>query len=302
MKEEMVVETKTGLTILDPTSIVAMLEVNEDGFIRVNEVAEAAGKLATDWVRLARTQELIRQYQELNTVMGIPIMVQQGGTVQGTWVHKDLGHSFLMWCFPKYELWVNKILNNLFRGTVPNSNFKPAPVSKTTAASLEWKEICNAQASICDLLNYSPEFKRRVFVEVGKRLEASQGVLIVPTEMQRPLLLGTEAPTDEGVAVVAFGGKQETVTCIGQRFGVKGEVVNKALISLGYQNKILVGDYTYYVPTPISEQWCTIQERTMRISKKKYTKIEGWKLEFIYLPLEKYFKSYKHLESSRKTK
>jgi len=106
-------KTSKGLSVSLDTS---MIVVGKNDMFRVNEIAELAGKQTHHWYDNQRTKDLVEQYQLLNPDRGIPILVVKGGysSEQGTWIHKDLGHSFLMWCFPSYELLVNKILNELF--------------------------------------------------------------------------------------------------------------------------------------------------------------------------------------------
>jgi hypothetical protein len=120
MKKKKVYEltTRSGNKVMLDIS---MIIVDENNMIKINDICSLAGKETYHWTDNKRTKSLIVQYQELNPDHGIPCTVIQGGDPdkQGTWIHKDLAHSFMMWCFPSYELIVNDILNELFsKGTV----------------------------------------------------------------------------------------------------------------------------------------------------------------------------------------
>ena len=133
--------------------------------------------------------------------------------------------------------------------------------------------------------------RRRITVEVGDQVGRNYGVSIIPTDVKRQLLLGEEAPGDDAVAVVEFGGEVETVTNIGKRFGRKGAEVNIALIKLGFQDCYKQGNANKYIPSPKAANWCVVREFKKRRSNKLYKDISGWKIDFIYNALKEYFDS-----------
>jgi hypothetical protein len=290
MEKEILVSSKDGFSVYSIEDIAGMMIVDENDMIRINGVANAAGKKVSHWLGSKRAEKLQEQLKE--SKVGIPVVAKQGGVEAGggTWIHKKLGHSFLMWCFPEYELMVNEILDELFKsGSVSLVDTNLAVKTPELDCMEEWGKRSAKLSEIFDLMGYSGESKRKAIVEAGDRLERDTGVLFMPSEIKRPLMIGTETPDDESVAVVAFGGKTTTVTEIGKRFNVKGKDINEALIKLGYQDSYKVGDAVKYIPTPKAEKYCVVREFKRRGSTKRYTAITGWKLEFVYNALKGVF-------------
>ncbi len=140
----------------------SIVAVNDDGMMRVNEVANLAGKKVNSWVSSARTQKLLSEFINLNGDNSEPIITNNGGDNVGTWIHKDLAHSFLMWCFPTYELTANKILNELYEtGSVsirPEATPFPVPTTMREALVLalqadEAREVAEGKLLISNQQN-----------------------------------------------------------------------------------------------------------------------------------------------------
>ena len=90
-----------------------------DGMINATQMAQANGKLISDFFKLNTTEEYLNA---LSSDMGIPISqlyIQIKGNYsdnreQGTWVHKRLAIRIAQWCSPKFAVWIDGIIEELF--------------------------------------------------------------------------------------------------------------------------------------------------------------------------------------------
>ena len=92
----------------------------EDGYINLNQMANATGKRIDNWLRLQETKELIAEFNRQNiassdlrkqssqAVITITSGVkgQRGGG--GTWAHPDVAIQFAQWCSPGFALQVSR--------------------------------------------------------------------------------------------------------------------------------------------------------------------------------------------------
>ena len=89
----------------------------EDGYINLNQMADATGRRIDNWQRLQSTQELIAAFEAQQE--GVPsdlserspaLVTIRGGTGGGggTWAHPDIAIQFAQWCNPAFALQVSK--------------------------------------------------------------------------------------------------------------------------------------------------------------------------------------------------
>lgn len=87
-----------------------------DLMINATQMAKPFRKRTNDWLSNKQVQELITS---LSAKTGIPatglIVVNQGGSAQGTWLHEDLALLFAQWLSPEFYLWCNDRIKELFR-------------------------------------------------------------------------------------------------------------------------------------------------------------------------------------------
>jgi hypothetical protein len=85
-----------------------------DGYINLNQMAEAAGRRIDNWTRLQETQDLLTEFEsqqnsnpsdlrDLN-----PALITQRGQGGGTWAHPDIAIQFAQWCSPAFALQVSR--------------------------------------------------------------------------------------------------------------------------------------------------------------------------------------------------
>lgn len=84
--------------------------------INASEMAKPFRKRPTNWLATKQAQELITT---LSAVTDIPVtglvIVNQGGSNQGTWLHEDLALLFAQWLSPEFYLWCNGRVKELLR-------------------------------------------------------------------------------------------------------------------------------------------------------------------------------------------
>jgi hypothetical protein len=112
----------------------------EDGFGCLTDMAKAAGKNVSDWLRLKGTREYM---DVLSSVMVIPatqlLQVFQGSQheEQGTWACKQLCIRFAQWCSPEFavqvDLWIEEIMT---KGVVDIRNLTPTEILHATTGRL----------------------------------------------------------------------------------------------------------------------------------------------------------------------
>ena len=92
----------------------------EDGYINLNQMANATGKRIDNWLRLQETKELIAEFDRQNiassdlrkqssqaiVTITSGIKGQRGGG--GTWAHPDIAIQFAQWCSPAFALQVSR--------------------------------------------------------------------------------------------------------------------------------------------------------------------------------------------------
>ena len=66
-----------------------------DGYVNLNQMANAAGKRIDNWLRLHSTKGLI---DELESDRDIPLLETIEGRSGGTWAHPEIAVHFAQWC------------------------------------------------------------------------------------------------------------------------------------------------------------------------------------------------------------
>jgi hypothetical protein len=85
-----------------------------DGYINLNEMADATGKRIDNWTRLQETQDLMAEFEfqqnpnpsDLRDLK--PALITQRGQGGGTWAHPDVALQFAQWCSPAFALQVSR--------------------------------------------------------------------------------------------------------------------------------------------------------------------------------------------------
>lgn len=82
--------------------------------VNATEMAKSFGKQPKDWLRLQSTKELITSLSAVRQISltGL-ILVNQGGSNQGTWMHEDVALEFARWLSPQFAIWCNDRIKEL---------------------------------------------------------------------------------------------------------------------------------------------------------------------------------------------
>lgn len=89
------------------------IQRREDGYLSLNQMCGANGKLVADFLRLKSTKAYIA---ELSASMGIPIddiVESKEGAMYGTWGHPFLALRCAQWISPKFAVWCDAHIFNL---------------------------------------------------------------------------------------------------------------------------------------------------------------------------------------------
>jgi len=87
-----------------------------DGYINLNQIADAADKRIGNWLRLQETEDLIAEFDNQMSVYSDlskrskALITVRGGVGGGgsTWAHPDIAIQFAQWCSPAFALQVSK--------------------------------------------------------------------------------------------------------------------------------------------------------------------------------------------------
>lgn len=87
-----------------------------DGYINLNQMADATGKRIDNWTRLQETKDLIAEFERQQSDpsdvrdRSEALITLKGGTGGGggTWAHPDIAIQFAQWCNPAFALQVSR--------------------------------------------------------------------------------------------------------------------------------------------------------------------------------------------------
>jgi hypothetical protein len=92
---------------------IAIDQRDSDGYINLNQMAEATGSRVDNWARLDATQELIVEFEREHPsdLRDAPALIANKTNVEfggGTWAHPDIAIQFAQWCSPSFALQVSR--------------------------------------------------------------------------------------------------------------------------------------------------------------------------------------------------
>lgn len=79
-----------------------------DGYINLNQMADAAEKRIDNWTRLQETTSLLREFESDSLYQGVQPLITIEGRGGGTWAHPDIAIQFAQWCSPAFALQVSR--------------------------------------------------------------------------------------------------------------------------------------------------------------------------------------------------
>lgn len=79
-----------------------------DGYINLNQMADATGKRIDNWRRLEETTSLLREFTSDPLYSQIEPLITVEGRSGGTWAHPDIAIQFAQWCNPAFALQVSR--------------------------------------------------------------------------------------------------------------------------------------------------------------------------------------------------
>jgi len=129
MKKEIITFEYEGIEI--------QFGIGEAVWMNATEIAKHHGKLIGNWTRNSSTDEYIaalktRYAKTHNGKNQEFVMISQGGSLQGTWIHQKLAIRFAQWLSADFAVWVDEQIETLL--TTGKVEIEPRP--ETTAISL----------------------------------------------------------------------------------------------------------------------------------------------------------------------
>ncbi|SSY81061.1 KilA-N domain-containing protein [Alysiella crassa] len=95
-----------------------------DGYLDATQIAKHFGKRPENFLRTEQNQEYIAALAEhlgvtpkSVTEKNPLVIIKQGGTNQGTWLHPKLAIHFARWLDPKFAVWCDEQIENLLSGS-----------------------------------------------------------------------------------------------------------------------------------------------------------------------------------------
>lgn len=121
----------------------------EDGYINLNEMAQATNKRVDNWLQNKSTQELIAEFNlepsfnssKATALITDPTNAKYGG---GTWAHPDIAIQFAQWCSPPFALQVSRWVREWLTGVNAFSQMDDDQLARVEIVS----DIATLQATI----------------------------------------------------------------------------------------------------------------------------------------------------------
>lgn len=177
--------------------------------VNATEMAKPFGKRCNDFLSAKSTNQLINSLSAKTGISATSlVVVNQGGTNQGTWMHEDLALVFAQWLSPEFYLWCNDRVKELLTtgvATVRNDD--------------------EAIAYAMDVLN------KRLSAST-QQLQLAQGTIDRQAEQLR-----ISAPKVAYVDEVLQSQNTYNVNLIAKELGMSAETLNRKLKEMGVQYK-----------------------------------------------------------------
>lgn len=181
--------------------------------VNATQMAKPFNKKAKDWLKTQQCKEFLESLSVGRKILTADlVIVRQGGTNQGTWMHEDVALEFARWLSPQFAIWTNiKIKELLTEGVATVSND-----DETIAKAM-------------DILYSRLEQAKREKALLENKVE-TQKVLIETQETE----LKTQAPKVEYYDQVLQSQSTMTTTQVANMLGTTAEKLNKNLKACGF--------------------------------------------------------------------
>lgn len=212
-----------------------------DLMVNATEMAKLFKKRASNWLSTQQAKELI---SSLSVKTGIPatglVVVNQGGSNQGTWMHEDLALLFAQWLSPEFYLWCNDRIKELFRfGLTATDEMLHKATTDPGFVAIVIDELKQSRLKTIEL-----EAKHE---ELTKLIEENAPKVAYYEKLQATKELFEKKRT-------------YPVSKIAHSLGIKPAELNKLLLKHGIVGKI---DGNWYVTTKYQNEGIAFERETM---------------------------------------
>jgi phage antirepressor YoqD-like protein len=88
----------------------------ESVMVNATEMAKPFGKLTADFLKTKRALDFIDSLVAMKNIIPTElVIVKNGGTSFGTWMHEDIAIEFARWLSPAFAIWCNDRIKELFK-------------------------------------------------------------------------------------------------------------------------------------------------------------------------------------------
>lgn len=89
-------------------------DIQDNTFVNATEMAKTYGKRPADFLKTGPTREFIEALSATKGIVATDlVIVRNGGTRFGTWMHEDVALEFARWLSPAFAIWCNDRIKEL---------------------------------------------------------------------------------------------------------------------------------------------------------------------------------------------
>ncbi len=122
-------KSQTGVNLMNSIKIVSFgnfpVSFQDNGYLNATVVASHFNRRVGNYLKSERTQEYISALAEKLSVTpkratkdNQIVIIKQGGTEQGTWLHPKLAVDFARWLDPKFAVWCDEQIEQILSGSL----------------------------------------------------------------------------------------------------------------------------------------------------------------------------------------
>lgn len=151
--------------------------------VNATQMAKAFGTKPANWLRIEQAQRMIEAIAASQKCEPTDlVIVKNGGSNYGTWMHEDVALVFAQWLSPEFYVWCNDRIKELIKNGVSD-------IRETTADRMKELDIEEMKArkgiadSLRELMNIetlSPSWKQILAAKSAEVLSGGEKILPLP--------------------------------------------------------------------------------------------------------------------------
>lgn len=164
--------------------------------VNATEMAKPFEKRPVDWLQNQQTQEFLASLSEVRKSTSADLVkVTKGGDpkMQGTWMHEDVALEFARWLSPKFAIWCNDRIKELFmygKTSISSDNSYDSHDMKNKLSAEEARQILDIATDTIKKLNEIVPQSSPAKIAMFKELVEPYGIKVPNTATAKNLDLG----------------------------------------------------------------------------------------------------------------